>query len=152
VFHGLHRDSQRGRGRGSFCLFPVVHLLSFCFEFFFSFFLLYFRKNLILLTRGSELLFYLSFFFFFFFYRSLFAFGLCYISLSFSERNRDLRRLVLSALQDKRERRRDIWRNKKSPNAIFFAFRLTTNTTKTSILLSPPLSPSLLLLVSLLLN
>lgn len=116
-----------------------------------SFFLLYFRKNLILLTRGRELLFYLSFFFFFF-YRSLFAFGLCYISLSFSERNRDLRRLVLSALQDKRERRRDIWRNKKSPNAIFFAFRLTTNTTKTSILLSPPLSPSLLLLVSLLLN
>lgn len=150
MFHGLHRDSQRGRG--SFCLFPVVHLLSFCFEFFFfSFFLLYFRKNLILLTRGRELLFYLSFFFFFF-YRSLFAFGLCYISLSFSERNRDLRRLVLSALQDKRERRRDIWRNKKSPNAIFFAFRLTTNTTKTSILLSPPLSPSLLLLVSLLLN
>lgn len=120
--------------------------------FFFSFFLLYFRKNLILLTRGRELLFYLSFFFFFFFYRSLFAFGLCYISLSFSERNRDLRRLVLSALQDKRERRRDIWRNKKSPNAIFFAFRLTTNTTKTSNLLSPPLSPSLLLLVSLLLN
>lgn len=124
MFHGLHRDSQRGRGRGrgSFCLFPVVHLLSFCFEFFFSFFLLYFRKNLILLTRGSELLFYLSFFFFFFFYRSLFAFGLCYISLSLSERNRDLPRLVLSALQDKRERRRDIWRNKKSPNAIFSHF------------------------------
>lgn len=124
MFHGLHRDSQRGRGGGggSFFLFPVVHLLSFCFEFFFSFFLLYFRKNLILLTRGSELLFYLSFFFFFFFYRSLFAFGLCYISLSLSERNRDLPRLVLSALQDKRERRRDIWRNKKSPNAIFSHF------------------------------
>lgn len=123
MFHGLHRDSQRGRGRGSFFLFPAVHLLSFCFEFFFSFFLLYFRKNLILLTRGSELLFYLSFFFFFYFYRSPFAFGLCYIYLSFSERNRDLHRLVLSALQDK-ERGGEISGETKKSQTPFFRISL----------------------------
>lgn len=97
--------------------------------FFFSFFLLYFRKNLILLTRGSELLFYLSFFLFFFFYRSLFAFGLCYISLSFSERNRDLRRLVLSALQDKREAERYLAKQKK-PKRHFFRISLNNEHNK----------------------
>lgn len=116
-----HREGE-GEGEGAFSFFLLFIFFLSALSFFFSFFLLYFRKNLILLTRGSELLFYLSFFFFFFFYRSLFAFGLCYISLSLSERNRDLPRLVLSALQDKRERRRDIWRNKKSPNAIFSHF------------------------------
>jgi hypothetical protein len=124
-FTGCTETHREGEGEGAFAFFLLFIFFLSALSFFFSFFLLYFRKNLILLTRGSELLFYLSFFFFFFFfffYRSLFAFGLCYISLSFSERNRDLRRLVLSALQDKRERRRDIWRNKKSPNAIFSHF------------------------------
>lgn len=91
--------------------------------FFLSFFLLYFRKNLILLTRGSELLFYLSFFFFFYFYRSPFAFGLCYIYLSFSERNRDLHRLVLSALQDK-ERGGEISGETKKSQTPFFRISL----------------------------
>lgn len=120
-FTGCTETHREGEGEGAFSFFLLfIFFLSALSFFSLSFFLLYFRKNLILLTRGSELLFYLSFFF----YRSPFAFGLCYnISLSFSERNRDLHRLVLSALQDK-ERGGEISGETKKSQTPFFRISL----------------------------
>lgn len=123
-FTGCTETHREGEGEGAFSFFLLfIFFLSALSFFSLSFFLLYFRKNLILLTRGSELLFYLSFFFFFYFYRSPFAFGLCYIYLSFSERNRDLHRLVLSALQDK-ERGGEISGETKKSQTPFFRISL----------------------------